>query len=341
VKFLFRADASPSQGTGHVMRSLTLAVELLERNHEVAFVTGPVEIDWLRDTIRESGVTVSQCEYDSLSAEVVRDFGAERVVVDSYRIPAQLISNLDRHVPVLAIVDGDDRGIVASLYLDQNLGAENIDRPDLTGERFLAGSRYALVRRAVLQATRAEPWRIEADPPRVLCFLGGTDATGSVVEVVRAIAALERSLELTVVAAPVHHPAIRAVVGDTTLLELVPPTPDLPRLFAQTDIVVSAAGTSAWDICTLGLPAVLVGVVDNQSASLREAVARGLVLGVDTTDPGSIGLAQVGVDVARLLDDETLREGLSARSRAEFDGRGASRVAERLELDHIGALLEW
>ena len=323
------------------MRCLTLSAELTSRGHDVALLTGPIEIDWLREAVLAAGVAVYECAFDSLPREPIRDFAPDWVIVDSYRIPAALVSEVARHAPLLAIIDGDDRGIDASLYLDQNLGAESRHRSAITADRVLAGSQFALVRRRVIEAMRPEPWRIHPPRPRVLCFMGGTDATGSVVGVAAAVAALDRPLELTVVAAAPHHPAIERAVSDRARLHLVLPTPELPELLADADIVVSAAGTSAWDICTLGIPAVFVGVVDNQRESLRELVARGLAFGVDTTDSTSGGLEQVGIDVGALLDDDDLRERLSRRSRAEFDGRGATRVAERLERERVGALLEW
>jgi spore coat polysaccharide biosynthesis predicted glycosyltransferase SpsG len=323
------------------MRSLTLAAELISRGHEVVLLSGPIEIDWLRATIERSGVSVRECEYDTLPVDVLAELRPDWLVVDSYRIPAGLISDVGRHVRVLAIVDGDDRGIAASLYLDQNLGAEHSDRVPELEARFLAGATYALVREAVLDALRPEPWRIEGVRPRILLFIGGTDATGAVVDVAEAVAGLGRALDLTVVAASAHHSAIRSVVSAPTVLEVVAPTPDLPQLFASADVVISAAGTSAWDICTLGLPAVLLGVVDNQLVSLREATERGLALGVDITGHDVDGLALVASALERLLDDEELRQGLSRRARAQFDGAGAARVADRLEREPVGALLEW
>jgi UDP-2,4-diacetamido-2,4,6-trideoxy-beta-L-altropyranose hydrolase len=339
VKYLFRADASTKQGTGHVMRCLTLAAELIRRGHQVGLLTAEVEIDWLRVAILESGVTVYECEIDRLPLNEIRKIGPDWLIVDSYEIPAETISHVARHVAVLAIVDGDARGIEASLYLDQTIGADNSQ--SLLPGNVLAGSRYALVRRQVIDAARSRPWELHQSTPNVLCFMGGTDATQTVVRVAAAVASLARPLTLTVVAAESQHGAIESVVHDPARLRLVLPTPELPRLFADADIVVSAAGTSAWDICTLGIPAVFLAVVDNQLAGLSEIVSRGLALGIDTVRSGHEVLRELEKDLARLLDDDALREQLSRNARSEFDGQGASRVAERLESEHVGALLEW
>ena len=313
------------------MRCLTLAEELAIRGHEVQLATGAIEIAWLDETVRSANLTVQEAEPEGLSLGQIRDLDPDWLVVDSYQIPAGLISAAAREMPVLAIVDGDERSIDASLYLDQNLGAESIARRPETAGRYLAGADYALVRRAVLDARRSEPWHIHGDRPNVLCFMGGADSTGSVVELARALAALPQPFELTIVAPVAHHADLRVALANRNDRRILAPTPGLPALMAAADVIISAAGTSAWDICTLGIPAVLIAVVDNQRASLHEAVNRGLALGLDAVDRPIEALRGVGPLVGRLLDDQAVRKQLSLAARATFDGCGASRVADRLE----------
>jgi UDP-2,4-diacetamido-2,4,6-trideoxy-beta-L-altropyranose hydrolase len=331
VKVVFRADASPGQGTGHVMRCLTLAQELRRRGHDTHLMTGPIAIEWLLVEIRKSGILVHSCDPNALPSSQIKALQPDWVVVDSYLIDAVAISALAQEIPTLAIFDGDDRGIDATLYLEQNLGAESSRRPTGTEGRYLAGARYALVRDAVLQAARAEPWMMHR-PPTVLCFMGGTDPTQSVVGAVRAIDELAREVELTAIAPPSLHQTLHKVVTSAgTTLRLLAPSPELPSLLARADIVVSAAGTSTWDVCTLGIPSVFVAVVENQAGPLREVIERGLALGVDVVEAGTSSLSDISGSVALLLDDGHLRERLSKASRMAFDGGGARRVAERLE----------
>jgi spore coat polysaccharide biosynthesis predicted glycosyltransferase SpsG len=325
MRVVLRADAGVHQGSGHVMRCLTLAEELLARGCEVILVGSLPDLPWLQSAVATSGVRVVPADGDSLDIDGILALQPDRVVVDSYSIDAGAVSALNEALPVLAIIDGDDRGIRATWFLDQNLGADDA-WPAV--DRFLAGARFALVRRAVLEARRTEPWRISGPAPRILSFMGGTDPTGASARVAASMALLRRPVDLTVIAPPADHAAVAAVAPAGA--RVLAPTPDLPRLLAEVDIVVSAAGTSAWDVCTLGAPAVLVGVVGNQSASLAAAVARGLVLGVDAAVDGPEAVARVGGLVERLIESEPQRRGLSDAARAVFDGRGTARVADAL-----------
>lgn len=322
MRVVFRADASVEQGSGHVMRCLTLAEAFLAHHDEVVFASAIDSVPWLSEHLIAGGSQLLPVDAHSLDSNAVLALEPDWVVVDSYLIDPADISALAQRVPVLAIVDGDTRGIEATLYLDQNLGAQEVAGRE---RRSLAGASYALIRDAVLEARREEPWLLSG-MPRLTAFMGGTDPGGAIVAVARELARVTDPFDLVVVCPVVHHASVVAALGDR--VTVLAPTPNLPAILARSDVIISAAGTSAWDICTLGVPALLVGVVDNQSAGLASAVSDELVLGVDLTRGGNV--RDIAPAVRSLLSDRPLRERLSRRSTAVFDGKGKQRVLEAM-----------
>ena len=323
MRTLLRADASAESGTGHVMRCLTLAEELARRGHAVALM-GTVEVPWVADLVTANGLEVVGAPAATLDPVVVANGGWDAVVVDSYGIPPDAVSALDRLVPVLAIVDGDDRGIEATRYVDPNLGAERRERRPDVEARLSAGSRYALVQRSVVERRRAGRWRIHARP-RVLVVFGGSDPTGATGRIAPALAPLADRADLTVVAAPAQHAALAGLSA-----RIIVPTADLPAELDAADVVISAAGTSAWEIATLGIPAVFAAVIGNQRAGLAAILEGGIGLGVDASaEPQRI--VEAAALASRLLDDADLRRRLAEASGVAFDGRGAERVAALVE----------
>jgi spore coat polysaccharide biosynthesis predicted glycosyltransferase SpsG len=316
MRILLRADAGPVTGTGHVMRCLTLAEVLRARGHEALLAGDLGGIGWLQEAVAAAAIEVRDTAPGTLDVDALTASGADRVVVDSYDIAADRITELDDRLPVLAVIDGDDRGIRATWYLDQNLGAEDVPRPAGVSARLLAGSRYSLVRRAIVDLRREDG--ATATPPRILVMMGGTDAT----EVATDVAATLAGAGLTRITAIGRTPSPG--------VDVVPPTPDLPALIGASDVVISAAGTSAWDVCTTGRAAVLLALVPNQQESLRRALDADVAVGLDlVTDPGAI--AGLGDLVAGMLADDAGRRRRIQSALRLFDGRGAERVADVLE----------
>lgn len=327
MRVVVRADAGPQRGTGHVMRCLTVAEALIDIGHEVVLLGEIDDVDWLSRYVRGIGIEHITCQRDELPINMLKTAGAERLVVDSYWLNPTHIAHVDALIPTMAIVDNDLRGIRASWYLDQNLGAESRDWSGVVGT-ILAGSRYALVRHAILAQRVERGWEIPGRDSHVVAFMGGTDPAETMTSVVRAIAESLPALRLTAITTEAQFESVREAAATMPHATVLGPTPDLPMLLGRADAVVTAAGTSSWDVCSMGKAAVLVGVVENQSTGLAKLLERGLATGVDATLHGA---GSVGVLLKRLLDDAAMRESIVRAANETFDGQGAARVAAALE----------
>jgi UDP-2,4-diacetamido-2,4,6-trideoxy-beta-L-altropyranose hydrolase len=330
MRVVLRADASRTEGSGHVMRCLTLAEALVVRGHAVHLAVTVDGIPWLSDAVAATGLPVLGVLPGELSADALLSIEPDWVVVDSYELPAEQISGLDTRVPVLAIVDGDLRGIRGTLYLEQNLGSDELDWDVPEGGHLLAGGQYALIRDAVLRERRLHPWVI-GGPPRVVAVLGGTDPLGAIVPVAAQLAELSAQIELTLVVGPEHRDEVARLLAGRDSVTIVAPTTGLAELLGTADLAVSAAGTSAWEICALGLPAVFIAVVDNQAGSLQRMIDHGLALGIDLTAEGPAGFDRLCQLLEMLASDEPTRRSLSRRASELFDGLGKQRVVEAME----------
>lgn len=328
LRVVLRADAGRTQGTGHVMRLLTLGEALQERGHEVILATAEIEVPWLAEAVTASAVTTVPVSRDELDRAALRALRPDWVVVDSYLIPAASVTELDAEVPVLLLADGDSRGARATLYLDQNLGAPPLAGVDESAQ--LRGASYVLVRRAIRDVAVGAPGALRSAPPRVTVVLGGTDPDDRTIDVARACRRLSSRADFTFVAPLRQHAVLERIGTGPASWRVLAPTPELPALLGEADVIISAGGTSAWDVMTIGTPSILLAVVPNQQASLAAVVREGAALGFDVVDaPGD--LDQVARAVEILLDDGSLRSRLADACRARFDGLGGERVVRALE----------
>jgi spore coat polysaccharide biosynthesis predicted glycosyltransferase SpsG/RimJ/RimL family protein N-acetyltransferase len=319
VRVLIHCHGGPAIGMGHVARAAALAEVALDRGHQVAFA-GTFEGPLVTERLATLGVEVVD-EPDLTTYDVVH--------VDTYLPDGDDLAARAAGVALLSnLEDGEYGRRPADLVVDPNLGAESTSRD--SGSVLLRGSRWALLRRSVTdhagQAALADEAR------RVLVVMGGTDPLGATGAVLDALAATGRNLAVTAIAQPEARDELqRRVAGYALDVRLVPPRADLTALMLEQDLVVSAAGTTVWDLCCLGVPAALVCVADNQEAGYQRVLERGAAVGLGSAAHGLDRDAAVATLQRVLGDHRGLREQLSAAGTRLVDGRGAWRVVRSWE----------
>ncbi|WP_045740599.1 PseG/SpsG family protein [Actinoplanes rectilineatus] len=322
-----RCDAGTRTGVGHLIRCVALAEELTARGADVHFLADLGGLAWAEAQLRQRGLAWHPAPFDAVGlVAATRRLGLDALVIDSYTLsPEQSVAVRAAGLPTLAIVDGDPRGQSADIYVDQNLDAV-LDHGDVR----LAGLDYALLRSSVRHLRpRRQPVHAATRTPRIVAFFGGTDAFRAAPQVARLLTEVAAPFHATVIAADeslrAELLAVRAGPGQR--FEIIDPTDHLPELLVDADLVISASGTSTWELLCLGRAAALLWVVDNQIPGYERTVARGFAAGI-----GRLGdFDPRAADVLReLLTDPAARTDLAGRGWAAVDGRGVERVADAL-----------
>lgn len=325
----------PTRGIGHVMRSLALAEELVRRGAEVVFVCDSHTVPWADEQIRGRGIAVEPAVWTAEQhLELFGRLGLTAVVWDSYDLdPAVFAAVRASGLPSLAIVDGGYGGAVADILVDQNLGSE-LDSPELPeGAIRLAGLDYVLLRNEILELRPAEPPAPRSGGvPKVFAFFGGTDAFGAGPYVVQALAATGVPFEALVIA---PGDELAEAIGAVHLqpgqhVEVIGPTSQLAKAVVASDLVISASGTSTWELLCLGATAGLVCVVDNQVMGYERTVATGAAVGVGVLSDLKADPSAAAAVLGPLLQDPAERARLAAAGWQLVDGQGRVRVADHL-----------
>lgn len=357
---LLRADATANIGVGHAMRLLALAQEIRRRGHRVV-IAGDIDVAWVAAAYAEAGIErlPAPSSPDEL-VRLARAEGATHCILDRYDLSAEWGATLRAAgVSVMAMVDGEFSAHQdADLYVDQNPGAT--PRPVDAGRIALAGASYTLFRDDVLALRRdarvrtgvtasdPDPAVGAAPPVRVLAVFGGTDPMGAapvvtplVFDALAAIAMPPGLEDIATVEAIVTvvtpdagwADALRAAAPSGVEIVTTGPVTDLARRAAASDLVVTASGSSVWELMCLGVPLAVVCVVDNQRPGYDVVVEDDLALGLGSLDALRSDEAARAAAVAGLtttLQDTGVRTRRAARAQALLDGRGRERVADAL-----------
>jgi spore coat polysaccharide biosynthesis predicted glycosyltransferase SpsG len=321
------------------MRCVALAEEFAGRGFRVVFSADAETVPFALEQLRSRGFAWVDPPLETPESHLaqLRELEADVVVIDSYHLPASIYPAIRAAHTTLALVDGDPEGRAADVYVDQNIGAEHDTWSLPAGAVRLAGLDYALMRDDLLRARSTTPGdRAESEPLRVFAFFGGTDVFAAAPDVTGALVATQLPFALRVVGAT---EAIRARLaaarpGPGQTIEVIEPTHSLARHVVDADIVISAAGTSSWELLCLGAACAMVCVAENQRVSYDRVTSLGAVAGLGRLE----GLRADPKDalrvLRRLLDERTERQRLRTAAGSLVDGRGRARVTDV-------ALREW
>lgn len=338
---VFRADADGVMGTGHVMRCLALAEAWRDQGGEVLFA-GRIEPEALRRRIEAErfGLLALAGGYpDPTDLAVMQQLAEEQLsrhaslgwlVLDGYHFDAVYQQAMrDAGWQLLVI---DDLGLLAEYHcealLNQNLYASELDYQCSPGATMLLGPQYALLRREFRLSGQERVFPTVAR--RVLVTMGGADQYNVTVKVLHALAASGiEELEVKAVLGGAN-----AHAGELALLaaglpfrcELVRDVSDMATLMRWADVVVTAAGTTTYELACLGTPFVTIVTADNQEANADTLARQGVA--------GALGWHHTlapDVLTSRLrefLQDGGQRKAQAGMGRELVDGLGCGRVID-------------
>lgn len=328
---VFRADASPAIGGGHVMRCLALADRLRREGREPAFACSP-ETQPTMPFLADSGhpvLEVGEADADRLAQRWPG--GADWLIVDHYGRDAAFESRCRPWAKrILVIDDLADRRHDCDLLLDPTYGRRASDYRELTPDacRILVGPAYAPLRPQFAQGRERRLVGGTKPAGRILVSMGLSDSTTTVQRVLEGIeaAGLDAAVTVVVGAGETEQETLRTIARKSRLdIAVHARVDDMVGLMAAHDLAIGAAGVSAWERCVLGLPALIVVTADNQRSVARALadVGAATVLG----DADSVTAGRVAEALKETMKRPQRLMQMSRRAMAVCDGLGAGRMA--------------
>lgn len=278
MTILFRCNAGPEIGFGHLTRCRALAHALSEQG-EQCVMAGPdkayanAEDEPLFSAWEPLEWKGSATDARSL-IELAAHHSATGLVLDDYRVNEAYQLVLRSHgLKWLQFEARTDQPIWADIVLNANPVAKAEDYAPILrnpATRLLLGPRYAILRPEFAQVNPRNPSR----PLRkVLVTFGGGDDRGAILFVLSTLSPVTpKDLHFLVISGS-HNPRngelkdwIRTNAQDRVHL-VINPQPIAP-LFAECDLAIMAGGTTTYEAACCGLPMLLITIAENQ---LRQA----------------------------------------------------------------------
>ena len=347
MKVVFRVDASVQMGSGHLMRCLTLAEAMRERGVETRFICRD-HVGNLNAWLQGKGFVVTvlpQAAESDLLADAVSQADAEQtilalgadmpdwMVVDHYEFDIKWELRLKPFVGRLMVIDDHTgRSHDCDVLLDQNYSEDGAQRyagllPPAS--KTLLGPDYALLRKDFGELRGHKRRKSSLD--NILVFFTAGDDQGETLKAMRGVALFGKAKQVDVVvgSSNPHNAAIKNKC-DELHWGYHCQVDYMPSLIAKADLVVGAGGSSNWERCALGVPALVVILAHNQAAIAQALDREGVVQNLGWFHKlESIDYAHA----LRALESKRLAD-MSDKAMRIVDAAGAKRVVDALFMNN-------
>jgi UDP-2,4-diacetamido-2,4,6-trideoxy-beta-L-altropyranose hydrolase len=328
---LFRADASPQLGAGHVSRCLALAEALAEAGWQISFVVGPDTIS-TAPFLAKAGYTLrvlDEADADIAALRATAGAAADLLIVDHYGLDAAFETACRTFArKILVLDDATGRRHDCDILVDAAAsGSESYAELVPGHARVLAGPAYALLRRSFILHRDTALTRRDGRPVReILVSCGATDPANATAAVLGALVDITHETMVTVVLASraPHVNSVRERLQAKARLLL--DVDDMAELMTNADLAIGAPGSTAYERAMLGLPSIFATLADNQRGIGRLMAAAGAAADAGKPDEGFS--RRVRDLVGRFLRDGEARMQMARAAACLIDGCGPLRVAE-------------
>lgn len=332
-----RADANNCIGLGHMMRCLSIAARLKALGQEVCFVLADASATALLEQKKQKYI-VLDTDYSNMEEEIsvmislLQEKNPDAVLVDSYFVTQEYLQTLQTYTKVAYVDDKASFPYPVDMLINYNIYANDALYEEMAADtKLLLGMEYIPLREEFQKVS----YEVQPQVKDVLITTGGSDKynlTGRI---------LESIMKEPVTAGLQYH--VVSGMFNTNLpmledLEKVYPNmhiyknvQNMSELMKKCDVAVSAAGSTLYELCAVGVPILCFSFVDNQEPMVEGFLKEGMVCyGGHYLEKEEELLSELVGNMRKLVDDAEFRKQISNLGKTRIDGMGAERIAREL-----------
>lgn len=318
-KILILTEGGGSTGMGHIARCLSIYQAFETKGYFPEIIINANEsvipaLDGTRyllfDWIKEK----SRILHNIAKTDIV--------IVDSYYCPSSLYQQIANFCTVPVFIDDNmrvqyPRGIVVNGVM----GAEKLNYPKSIEVAYLLGIQFAFLRSAFWNVS---PRLIKKEVESIMVTCGGNDV-GLSTRIVKNLLEHFPNLHISVVLKDLFTNDIAYLNKYANVLVDIS-ADKMKTLMAESDIAITAAGQTTYELARLGTPFIALLTADNQKFSITNFFKAGLVQ--EAILPDNVYFEKLLINQFRFLLDENSRIIFSKKMQETFSGNGSLKLVD-------------
>lgn len=341
--YIIRADGNTAIGMGHVMRCLSIADAMKERNIEPVFMTADNGcVSMIED--RGFEVYVLGTDYRDMESELpkieqylqtqdMQDGEASVILVDSYQVTSKYYEELCKLAKVACLEDMG-QSYPVDLLINYNIYGPKLVYNNKITHAMLLGTMYQPLRREFQQDIQYD---IKDKITDVMITTGGSDPYFAARAFADAFLS-EKELQETqiryhIISGPfnTHGEELHRLYDENPWVEIHEHVTCMKEIMKQCDVVLSATGSTIYEVSALGVPLIAFYFAENQrqGADMLSEITSVINCG-NYADDAEQTVGNAVKALLKCVKDKEYRETLYHEERSLVDGQGAARIAQAL-----------
>jgi len=336
MKIVFRVDATQKTGIGHIMRCLALSEELTRRGHTCIILTKINNRDLLK-RIKTFHVDIQRIDTNTSlkkDLEILLKFSKvnkiDWIVTDHYGIDTSYLNELKKQgFHVLSVDDISLMHYPSDIVINQNIDAEHLTFSVEPYTILLRGPAYAILRDEILVREKKK----QCDSvKKILVTLGGSNPDNYLLKILQSLDIAEKKVDVLAIVGPfnLYISQLKSYVKQSRAnISLIISPKKMVDFYLESDLAVSAGGSSCYELAYFGIPNIIITIADNQFGVAREFHRQqlGVYLGMEH----EVKSEAINDTIKELIENHSLRKKMSKRGRNLIDGNGKKHIVDCME----------
>jgi UDP-2,4-diacetamido-2,4,6-trideoxy-beta-L-altropyranose hydrolase len=325
MKVSIITEGFQNTGYGHITRCLSLYQAFEERNIiPTFFINGDEQAKkYLGDSNYK---LISWLTHPTKLISEIN--GSDILIIDSYHAGKEYYETLSKLSKISLFLDDYMRlDYPAGIILNGTMNSETFPYKKNPASQFLLGAKYIPIRK--------EFWnppvrKINQTISSILITYGGQDIRGLTIPTYKSILNNFPQVKKTLVVGngDAGKREFEKLKDDWTEVFYSIDAAKMFELMLSSDITISAAGQTLYELAVTGTPTIAVAVADNQRNNILEWKKNGFL--IDPIFHGDSNHQKKIIEQLSAMQSVSLRKKLCAKGKSSVDGQGSRRVIEIL-----------
>lgn len=325
-----RADMNETIATGHVMRCLSIADAAKDSGRDTVFILADEQAKRLVEG-RGHHAIVLGTQWDDMEHElpvlknVIREHSIQKILIDSYQVTPAYLAELSKLLWTIYIDDLNAFHYqVNAIICYANYWKKFEYEKKYKDVGLYLGPAYVPLRK---EFTLCGAKRIREIPENLLLLSGGTDHYHILEKLLQKIVLTDwQRIDVICGRYYTDYERVRDRYKQEKNIFFHQAVTDIERYMRQADVAISAGGSTLYELCATGTPAISYSFADNQLDNVTKFAEDGLI-----AYAGDARYQDIASEIADILDkqyvEKEARVKRSKRMQTLVDGKGAERIA--------------